>query len=99
MFVWLLTGFGKSICYQDLPFVIEYKKGQRGSTVRLLLLVMTTCFKSNQIFGVGGSLWFLYYSYVLFFSRNYYSSFLVNSTQFCGYGTMRVWNWCAFIIG
>ena len=25
-FVWLPTGFGKSICYQTLPFVIEYKK-------------------------------------------------------------------------
>ena len=33
VFVWLPTGFGKSICYQNLPFVIEYKKGQRGCTL------------------------------------------------------------------
>ena len=32
VFVWVPTGFGKSICYQS--FVIEYKKGQRGSTLR-----------------------------------------------------------------
>ena len=33
VFEWLLTGFGKSICYEDLPFVMEYKKGQHGSTL------------------------------------------------------------------
>ena len=31
--IWLPTLFGKSICYQALPFMIEYKKGQRGSTL------------------------------------------------------------------
>ena len=56
VFVWLPTGFGKSICYQALPFVIEYKKGQRGST--LLLLAMTTCFVSNHICRVEGGLRF-----------------------------------------
>ena len=30
--IWLPTGFGKSIRNQTLPFVIEYKKGQRGTT-------------------------------------------------------------------
>ena len=25
MFVWLPTGFGKSFCYEALPFVFEYK--------------------------------------------------------------------------
>ena len=44
-FVWLPTGFGKSICYQALPFVIEYKKWQHT----LLLLAKTTCLMSNQI--------------------------------------------------
>ena len=33
MFIWLPTGFGKSIRYQALPFVIDYNKGQRGSTL------------------------------------------------------------------
>ena len=32
VFVWLPTVFGKSICYQHLPFVIEYKKGQCGNS-------------------------------------------------------------------
>ena len=27
MFVWLPTGFSKSICYQALPFVMEHKTG------------------------------------------------------------------------
>ena len=31
VFIWLPTVFGKSICYQALPFMIEYKKGQRGA--------------------------------------------------------------------
>ena len=25
--VWLPTGFGKSLCYQALPFLIDYKRG------------------------------------------------------------------------
>ena len=37
VFVWLPTGFGKSICYQALPFVIEHKKGQRGSCAVLVV--------------------------------------------------------------
>ena len=37
VFVWLPTGFGKSICYQALPFVIEHKKGQHGSCAVLVV--------------------------------------------------------------
>ena len=27
LFSWLLTGFGKSLCYEALPYVIDYKLG------------------------------------------------------------------------
>ena len=37
MFIWLPTGFGKSICYQALLFTIEYKKGQSGSCAMLVV--------------------------------------------------------------
>ena len=33
-----------------------------------------------------------------FFTGSYHSSLLVNTTQFCGYGTTLIWNWRAFII-
>ena len=60
VFVWLPTGFGKSICFQAFPFMIEYKKGQCGSTL-LLLLAMTTCFMSNQTCRVGGGFCLILY--------------------------------------
>ena len=55
VFAWLPTGFGKSILYQALPFVIENKIGQRGSTHSLLLLATTTCFVVTEqcVFGIG----------------------------------------------
>ncbi len=31
VFVWLPTGFGKSICFQTLPFMMDYKLGLVGS--------------------------------------------------------------------
>ena len=31
MFLWLLTGFGKSICYQSLPFIFDYKLGKNSA--------------------------------------------------------------------
>ena len=33
VFMWLPTGYGKSICYQALPFIMNYKHGQEYSLV------------------------------------------------------------------
>ena len=31
VFLWLPTGFGKSICYETLPFVLNYKHSDGGT--------------------------------------------------------------------
>ena len=31
VFLWLPTGFGKSVCYEVLPFVLDHKRGNVGS--------------------------------------------------------------------
>ena len=31
VFLWLPTGFGKSVCYELLPFVMDHKRGKRGN--------------------------------------------------------------------
>jgi len=40
VFVWLPTGYGKSLCYHVLPFIMDYKHGvvetQRHSLVRVM---------------------------------------------------------------
>ena len=45
MSVWLPTGYGKSLCYQALPFVFEHKMGladsRRSSAVLVLIPVVT----------------------------------------------------------
>ena len=33
VFLWLPTGFGKSLCYEVLPFVLDDKLGRHGSVV------------------------------------------------------------------
>ena len=33
VFLWLPTGFGKSLCYEVLPFVMDDKLGRHGSIV------------------------------------------------------------------
>ena len=33
IFLWLPTGFGKSLCYELLPFVFDYQYGKHNSAV------------------------------------------------------------------
>ena len=41
VFVWLPTGYGKSLCYQTIPFVIDYKLGLKESSSRSGVLVVS----------------------------------------------------------
>ena len=41
VFVWLPTGFGKSICFEVLPFVYDYKLGRAGTPTCSLVLVLS----------------------------------------------------------
>lgn len=39
-FVWLPTGFGKSVCFQTLPFVFDYKLGLVSANKKSMVLVI-----------------------------------------------------------
>ena len=41
VFVWLLTGFGKSVCFKLLPFVYDHKLGRVGTQTRRLVVVLS----------------------------------------------------------
>lgn len=40
VFVWLPTGFGKSVCFQTLPFLFDYKLGMVGTLRKSVVLVI-----------------------------------------------------------
>jgi len=41
VFLWLPTGFGKSLCYEVLPFVLDDKLGRHGSVV--IVKIQVSC--------------------------------------------------------
>ena len=41
VFLWLPTGFGKSLCYEVLPFVLDDKVGRHGSVV--IVKIQVSC--------------------------------------------------------
>ena len=41
LFSWLLTGFDKLLCYEALPYVIDYKLGTDCSMVLVILLLVS----------------------------------------------------------
>ena len=58
VFVFLPTGFGKSICFKVLPFLFDYKHGKVGSTdslqfARLSLYTERVPFNSISVFLIG----------------------------------------------
>ena len=41
VFVWLQTGFEKTLCYQILPFLFDHKLGLKGSEKSSAVLVVS----------------------------------------------------------
>ena len=79
-------------CSSALSYALErlgtpMKQGQLAN-----LSLLTTCFMSNQIFRVGGGLWFLFDSYALLYQK--LLLVITHQRHF-----VFVWNWLAFIIG
>ena len=51
LFSWLLTGFGKSLCYEALPYVIDYKLGTDRNIVLVILPLVLLMI--DQVYGVS----------------------------------------------
>ena len=52
IFVWLPTGYGKNLCYQALPFVMDHKNGvaetQKSSAVLVITPLIALMFDQVQ---------------------------------------------------
>lgn len=49
VFVWLPTGFGKSLCYQTLPFVMDYKLGCKDNHSAVLVVSPLVALMIDQV--------------------------------------------------
>ena len=59
VFVWLPTGFGKSVCFQALPFVFDYKLGLVSAEKKSVVIVVAPlvalmvdqvqCLRANRV--------------------------------------------------
>ncbi len=52
VFVWFPTGYGKSLCYQLLPFLMDYKLGRTNGPLvaRSVVLVISPLIRPGQEF-------------------------------------------------
>ena len=41
VFLWLPTGFGKSVCYEVLPFLFDYKLGNSAASESSIVIVVS----------------------------------------------------------
>ena len=51
VFLWLPTGFGKSICYETLPFVFNYKHSGGGTSGGCSVVIVVSPLVSLIIYG------------------------------------------------
>ena len=52
VFVCLPTGFGKSLCYQTLPFVLDYKGGSSTSSNAVIVVSPLIALMEDQVSGL-----------------------------------------------
>ena len=75
MFVWLPTGYGKSICYEVLPFIFDHKRGRsEGWSVNSVVVVISAAaILQSHLAARGGRIFSAYFpvNCLLHISINY----------------------------
>ena len=75
VFVWLPTGYGKSICYEVLPFIFDHKRGRsEGWSVNSVVVVISAAaILQSHLAARGGRIFSAYFpvNCLLHISINY----------------------------